>query len=165
MIKSVISQRQIKCLTHCSEYKLRTLDPLGVPLFYSQLNPSPNRSLASMDFSSMLILDSPIDKNKLPKSFILIQAKVLPHSRTLVPYPLISSSDIFRDNLGLAEITSASRPGHVAPRLTRRRHLGHVLVFRKYILTTAPQVLLPRYPKVMEPISVLPSRTSAKLFS
>ncbi|THG16225.1 hypothetical protein TEA_010515 [Camellia sinensis var. sinensis] len=30
------------------------------------------------------------------------------HSRTLVPYPLISDSDIFGDNLGLAEITSAS---------------------------------------------------------
>ncbi|KAF5932414.1 hypothetical protein HYC85_028585 [Camellia sinensis] len=44
--------------------------------------------------------------------------------RTLVPYPLISVSDIFGDNLGLAEITSASRPGHVAPRLTLRRHLA-----------------------------------------
>ncbi|KAF5934643.1 hypothetical protein HYC85_030814 [Camellia sinensis] len=43
---------------------------------------------------------------------------------TLVPYPLISDSDIFGDNLGLAEITSALRPGHVAPRLTRRRHLA-----------------------------------------
>ncbi|KAF5951399.1 hypothetical protein HYC85_009343 [Camellia sinensis] len=30
------------------------------------------------------------------------------------------------DNLSLAEITSASRPGHVAPRLTLRHHLGHI---------------------------------------
>ncbi|KAF5933151.1 hypothetical protein HYC85_029322 [Camellia sinensis] len=58
-------------------------------------------------------------------------------SQTLVPYPLISDSDIFGDNLGLAGITSASRPGHVAPRLTRRRHLatccakGHMSVITK----------------------------------
>ncbi|GMP31162.1 hypothetical protein CsSME_00005492 [Camellia sinensis var. sinensis] len=81
-----------------------------------------------MDFCSVFILDSPIDKDKPPKSFILIQAEALPHSRTLVPYPLIPDFDIFEDNLGLAEITSASRPGHVAPRLTCRRHLGHVLL-------------------------------------
>ncbi|KAF5959366.1 hypothetical protein HYC85_000575 [Camellia sinensis] len=43
---------------------------------------------------------------------------------TLVPYPLILVSDIFGDNLGLAEITLASRSGHVAPRLTRQRHLA-----------------------------------------
>ena len=61
-----------------------------------------------MDFCSVLILDSPSDKDKLPKSVILIHAKVFPYSRTLVPYPLISDSGIFRDNLGLAEITSAS---------------------------------------------------------
>ena len=91
-----------------------------------------------MDFSSVLILDSLIDKDKLSKSFILIQAKVLPHSRTLVLYPLISNSDIFRDNLGTAKITSAQLPRHVAPRLTRRRHLGHVLALKKYIPTTAP---------------------------
>ncbi|THG02827.1 hypothetical protein TEA_014148 [Camellia sinensis var. sinensis] len=56
------------------------------------------------------------------------RAEVLPHSRTLVIYLLIPDSDIFGNNLGLAEITSASRPGHVAPRLTRRCHLGHVLI-------------------------------------
>ena len=61
-----------------------------------------------MDFSSLLILDSAIDKDKLPKSFILIQVESLPHSRTLVPYPFIPDSDIFGDNLGLVEITSAS---------------------------------------------------------
>ena len=61
-----------------------------------------------MDFSLVLILESPIDKDKLSKSFILIQAEVLLHSRTLVPYSLIPDSDIFRDNLGLAEIISAS---------------------------------------------------------
>ena len=61
-----------------------------------------------MDFCSILILDSSIDKDKLPKSFILIHAEVLPHSRTLVPYPLIPYSDIFGDNLGPAEITSVS---------------------------------------------------------
>ncbi|KAL7222434.1 hypothetical protein ACSBR1_024180 [Camellia fascicularis] len=43
---------------------------------------------------------------------------------TLVPYPLISDSDFFGDNLGLAEIISAQLPEHVAPRLTRRRHLA-----------------------------------------
>ena len=61
-----------------------------------------------MDFCSVLILDSQRDKDKLPKSVILIHAEVLPHSRTLVPYPLIPDSDIFGGNLGLAEITSAS---------------------------------------------------------
>ena len=81
---------------------------MEVPLFYSQYKPSLNRSLASMDFSSVLILDSPIDKDKLPKSFIRIQAEVLPHFRTLVLYPRIPDSDIFGDNLGLAEITSAA---------------------------------------------------------
>ena len=60
-----------------------------------------------MDFCLVLILDSPIDKDKLPKSVILIHAEVLPHCRTLVPYSLISDSDIFGDDLGLAEITSA----------------------------------------------------------
>ncbi|GMP52731.1 hypothetical protein CsSME_00018437 [Camellia sinensis var. sinensis] len=68
----------------------------------------------------MLILDSLIDKDKLPKSFILIQAEVLPHSRTLVPYLFISDSGISTNNLGLAEITSASRQGHVAPGLALR---------------------------------------------
>ncbi|KAF5960978.1 hypothetical protein HYC85_002187 [Camellia sinensis] len=43
---------------------------------------------------------------------------------SLIFYPLISDSDIFGDDLGLAEITSASQPGHVAPRLTRRRRLA-----------------------------------------
>ncbi|KAL7163577.1 hypothetical protein ACSBR2_039648 [Camellia fascicularis] len=71
--------------------------------------------------------DSSIDRDKLPKSFILIQVESPHHSNTLVPYPLISDSDIFGDNLGLAEIISASRSGHVAPRLTRQHHLGHVL--------------------------------------
>ncbi|KAF5955329.1 hypothetical protein HYC85_008185 [Camellia sinensis] len=43
---------------------------------------------------------------------------------TLALYPFISDSDIFGDNLGLDEITSASQSGHMAPRLTRRRHLA-----------------------------------------
>mgnify|MGYP003702386783 CR=1 FL=1 len=59
-----------------------------------------------MDF--LLSAYSPIDKDKLPKSFILIQTEVLPHSRTLVPYLFIPDSDIFGDYLGLTEITSAS---------------------------------------------------------
>ncbi|KAL7247564.1 hypothetical protein ACSBR2_002476 [Camellia fascicularis] len=88
-----------------------------------------------MGFCSVLILDSPRDKDKLPKSIILIYAEVISHFRTLVPSPLISESDIFGGNLGLAKITSASQIGHVASRLTRRRHLGHVLVLRKYITT------------------------------
>ena len=91
-----------------------------------------------MDSCSVRILDFLRDKEKHPKSVVLIHAIVLPHSRTLVPNPLISDSDIFGDNLGLAEITSASCPGHVAPRLTRRHHFGHVLGLRKYIPTTAP---------------------------
>ena len=61
-----------------------------------------------MDSCSVLILDSPRDKDKLPKSFILIYAKVFSHFRSLVLYPLISDSDIFGDNLGLAEMISAS---------------------------------------------------------
>ena len=56
----------------------------------------------------MLIQDSSTDRDKLSKNVILIYAEVLPHSRTLVPYPLISDSDIFSDNLGLTEITSAA---------------------------------------------------------
>ena len=73
------------------------------------------------------------DQDKLSKSLIFTQTEVfsqsrtlvhiqvvfLLHSRTLVPYPLISDSDIFGGNLGLAEMTSAQRPRHVAPRLTR----------------------------------------------
>ena len=55
----------------------------------------------------MLILDSPRDKDKLPKSVILIRAEVLAHSRTLAPHPLVSNSDIFKGNLGLSEMTSA----------------------------------------------------------
>ena len=61
-----------------------------------------------MDFSSVLILYSPRDKDKLSKSVVLIHAKVFSYSRTLVPDPLISDSDIFGDNLGLTEITLAS---------------------------------------------------------
>ena len=58
----------------------------------------------------MSTLDSSRDKDKLPKSFIFILAKSPLYSRTLVPYPvsLISDSDILGDNLGLAELTSAS---------------------------------------------------------
>ena len=56
----------------------------------------------------MLILDSSRDKDKLLKSVILIYTKILSYSRTLVPNPLILDSDIFGDNFGLAEITSAS---------------------------------------------------------
>ncbi|KAL7210971.1 hypothetical protein ACSBR2_013954 [Camellia fascicularis] len=43
---------------------------------------------------------------------------------TLVPYPLISDSDFFGDNLGLAEIISAQLPEHIALRLTSRRQLA-----------------------------------------
>ena len=100
------------------------LRPTGVPLFYSLLNPSPTRSMTSMDSHLVLTLDSTRDKDRLPKNTILIHLEVFLHSRTLVPYLFISDSDIFRDNLGLAEITSASRSRHVAPRLTRRRHLA-----------------------------------------
>ena len=60
-----------------------------------------------MDFYSVLILDSSIDKDKLPKSFILIQTEVFSHSRTLAHHPLIPDSDIFGGNLGLSEMTSA----------------------------------------------------------
>ncbi|GMP83028.1 hypothetical protein CsSME_00037103 [Camellia sinensis var. sinensis] len=88
-----------------------------------------------MDSSSMLILDSQLDRDKLPKSFILIQTEIFPCSKTLVPYPLISNSGIIVDNLGLAEITSASRPGHVAPQLILQHHVGHVLLEQ---LTSSP---------------------------
>ena len=126
---------------------------MGVPLFYSQYNPSPNRSLTLMDLGLLLIWDSSgirinslrvLSLPKLKSSLILgllslIQVEFPFHCRTLVPYPLISDSDIFGGNLGLAEMTSVQRPRHVAPRLTRRRHLGHVLGLRKYIPTTAPR--------------------------
>ncbi|KAF5956129.1 hypothetical protein HYC85_008985 [Camellia sinensis] len=69
-------------------------------------------------------------------SFILILAKSSLYSRTLVPYPLISDSDILGDNLGLAKITSASQPRHVAPRLTRRCHLATCW----YSKNTSPQI-------------------------
>ncbi|THG15419.1 hypothetical protein TEA_005793 [Camellia sinensis var. sinensis] len=65
----------------------------------------------------LLTLDSLRDKDKLPKSFILILVKSPLRLRTLVHYSFISDSDIFGVNLGLAEIISASRPGHVAPRI------------------------------------------------
>ena len=61
-----------------------------------------------MAFCSVLILDSPIDKDKLPKSFILIQAEVLSHFRTLIPYPFTSDSGIFAGNLSQTEIISTS---------------------------------------------------------
>ena len=91
-----------------------------------------------MDSGSMLILDSQLDRDKLLKSFIIIHAKVLHSSRTLVPYPLISDSGISADNLGLAVITSTSSQGHVAPQLALRCHLGHVLLSKKYVPTTVP---------------------------
>ncbi|KAL7212165.1 hypothetical protein ACSBR2_014938 [Camellia fascicularis] len=77
-----------------------------------------------MDSNLVLTLDSSRDKDRLPKSAIFIHLEVFLHSRTLVPYPLISDSDFFGDNLGLAEIISAQLPEHVAPRLTRRCHLA-----------------------------------------
>ncbi|GMP25693.1 hypothetical protein CsSME_00002434 [Camellia sinensis var. sinensis] len=46
--------------------------------------------------------------DKLSKSLIFTQTEVLPHSRTLVPYPFILDSGFFADNLGLAEIISSS---------------------------------------------------------
>mgnify|MGYP003702553241 CR=1 FL=1 len=101
-IKSVYLSKIIKCLTHYSKHKTAYLRPTGVPFFYSQLNLDPTRSLTSMDSHSVLTLDSSRDKDKLPKSFILILAKSPLYSRTLVPYPLISDSDIFGDHLGLA---------------------------------------------------------------
>ncbi|GMP96235.1 hypothetical protein CsSME_00044966 [Camellia sinensis var. sinensis] len=55
----------------------------------------------------LLTLDSLRDIDKLPKSFILILTKSPLYSRTLVPYPLISESDIFGDYLGFTEIISA----------------------------------------------------------
>ncbi|KAL7221543.1 hypothetical protein ACSBR1_023489 [Camellia fascicularis] len=60
-----------------------------------------------------------------------------PTIKTLVPYPLISDSDFFGDNLGFAKIISASRPGHMAPRLTHRRHLATCW----YSENISPQVL------------------------
>ena len=81
---------------------------MGVPLFYSLLNPSPTRSLTSMDSNSMLTLDFSRDKDKLPKSFILMLVKSPLRLRILVPYSLISDSDIFGDNLGNSEIISDS---------------------------------------------------------
>ncbi|KAF5957975.1 hypothetical protein HYC85_005200 [Camellia sinensis] len=60
------------------------------------------------------------------------------YSRTLVPYPLISDSDIFGDNLGLAEyhlgVTTRTRGTSVDTLASP----CHVLVLRKYIPTTAP---------------------------
>ena len=58
-----------------------------------------------MNSNLVLTLDS--FKDKLPKSFILILVKSPLRLRTLVPYPLISDSDIFGDNLGNSEIISA----------------------------------------------------------
>ncbi|KAL7166593.1 hypothetical protein ACSBR2_037292 [Camellia fascicularis] len=52
-----------------------------------------------MNSGSMLILDSQLDKDKLPKSLIFIQTEALPHSRTPVPYPFISDSSISVDHL------------------------------------------------------------------
>ncbi|THG04170.1 hypothetical protein TEA_015511 [Camellia sinensis var. sinensis] len=71
------------------------------------------------------------------RTFVLIQVEFPLHSKTLAPYPLISDSDIFGGNLGLAEMTSAQRPRHVAPRLTRRRHLATCW----YSENISPQVL------------------------
>ncbi|KAL7228953.1 hypothetical protein ACSBR2_007617 [Camellia fascicularis] len=97
-----------------------------------------SRNLTSVNLGSMLILDSQLDRDKFPKIFIFIQTEILPYSRTLVPYLLISDSGISADNLGLSKITSASRPGHVVPQMILRHHLGHVLSFTKYAPTTAP---------------------------
>ena len=63
--------------------------------------------MTSMNSNSVLTLDSLRDKDKLPKSFILILVKSPLRLRTLVPYSLISDSDIFGDNLGNSEIISA----------------------------------------------------------
>ncbi|KAL7179602.1 hypothetical protein ACSBR1_042908 [Camellia fascicularis] len=52
-----------------------------------------------MDFSSLFILDSSTDKDKLPRSLILIQAEFPLRSRTLVPYPLIPDSDFLGEIL------------------------------------------------------------------
>ena len=60
-----------------------------------------------MNFISMFTLDSLRDKDKLPKSFILILVKSPLRLRTLVLYSLISDSDIFGDNLGFSKIISA----------------------------------------------------------
>ena len=80
---------------------------MEVPLFYSQYNPSPTRSLTSMDSNSVLTLDFLRDKDKLPKSITLIHPEVFLHPRTLILYPLISDSGILADNLGNSEITLA----------------------------------------------------------
>ena len=81
-----------------------------------------------MDFYSVLILDSPIDKDKLPKSVILIHAEVLPYSRTLVPYPLLSDSDIFKDNIGVmtrTRGTSADKSASPWPRVGTQKIYPH----------------------------------------
>ena len=80
---------------------------MWVPLFYSLLNPSPTRSLTSIDSHLVLTLDSTRDKDRLPRNTILIHLEVFLYSRTPVPYLLISDSDIFGGNLGNTEITSA----------------------------------------------------------
>ena len=43
-----------------------------------------------------------MDKDNTLREFIFILAKSSLYSRALVPYPLISDSDIFGDHLGLA---------------------------------------------------------------
>ena len=63
--------------------------------------------MTSMNSNLVLTLDSLRDKDKLPKSFILILVKSPLRLRTLVPYQLISDSDILGDNLGNSEIISA----------------------------------------------------------
>ncbi|KAL7161052.1 hypothetical protein ACSBR2_041659 [Camellia fascicularis] len=80
-----------------------------------------------MDSGSMFILDSQLDRDKLPKSFIFIQTEILPYSRTLIPYPFISDFDISTDNVGLAGITSASGSCHVAPRSNSSNHVLYAL--------------------------------------
>ena len=88
-----------------------------------------------MNSCLVLTLDSSRDKDKLPKSFILILTKSPLHSWTLVPYPLFSDSDILGDNLGV------NRDYLGVMTLTRGTSAYtsaspcHVLVFRKYIPT------------------------------
>ncbi|KAI8003240.1 Uncharacterized protein L728 [Camellia lanceoleosa] len=80
---------------------------LGSPRSTSVVARQSGVALVSGFSKNLLTMFLEGDKDKLFKRVILILAVVIPHSRTLVPYPLISNSDIFGDNLGLVEITSA----------------------------------------------------------
>ena len=91
-----------------------------------------------MDSNSVLTLDSSRDKDRFPKNIILIHLEVFPHFRTLVPYPLISDSDIFGDNLGIMTRTRGTSADTSASPC-------HALVLRKYIPTIVYINLLAKF--------------------